>query len=80
MDEARSGTYTFYLYDWELNDMSLSGIRRAFNFNSPGYGLVNIRGSISYDPANPLHDWYIVRLRWESEDGGKVLDIVNRRE
>jgi hypothetical protein len=79
VEEVRGGTFTLFAYDKDLQELPMYGSKKSYSVNSGnGATLVNILAKLPFKPSDPVHEDHIVRLRWESSDGKKVIDIVSR--
>lgn len=79
-EEGRAGKYQVWIYDEKGEEKSPAktiGHYIALT-NSQEKDKVNILIKVPLAPQDPRNLTYLVRYRWESADGKKVIDLVNR--
>ncbi|UEG51215.1 hypothetical protein LK994_06980 [Ferruginibacter lapsinanis] len=78
-DEVNQGKFQTWLYDENMKE--IPQIKAAKHYAAKTFKdreEINILVQIALDPTTPKNKEYTVRYRWESKDGKKVLDIVNK--
>ncbi len=79
LDEAKGGSFTTWLYDAEMNEVpQLKQAQQYFALLKNGSDEVNVLVQIALNPADKNNKKYTARYRWESKDGKKVIDVVNK--
>lgn len=78
-EEAEAGKMTAYLYDENLNLMTLVGKTSFFVVKSmDAADKINMLAKIPLQPMNTNNVEYTARMRWESADGLKVIDVMSK--
>lgn len=78
-DEINKGKFQTWLYDENMKEIpKLKDPKHYAVKTFKDREEINILVQIALDPANPKNKEYTARYRWESLDGKKVLDIINK--
>lgn len=78
-EEINAGSYTAWLYDENMKEISL--VKPARHYPAKTFKdrpEINVLVQIPLNPSDPNNKNYTARYRWQSSDGKKVIDIVNR--
>jgi hypothetical protein len=77
--EINKGSFTTWVYDEKMKE--LPAVKESKQYAAKtftGKEEVNILVQVPLNPADKNNKNYTVRYRWQSSDGKKVIDIVNR--
>lgn len=78
-DEINNGKFQTWLYDENMKEITAIKAPKHYAVKTfKDKEEVNTLVQIALDPANIKNKAYTARYRWESLDGKKVLDIVNK--
>lgn len=78
-EEINAGSFTTWVYNENMKELPL--VKPAKHYAAATYKDkpgVNLLVQIPLAPADANNKNYTVRCRWQSNDGKKVIDIVNR--
>lgn len=78
-DEVNKGKYQAWIYDEKMNEVPLAKPLKQYAAKTfTDKSEINILAQIPLNPSDTKNKSYTVRYRWESNDGKKVLDIINK--
>lgn len=78
-EEINQGKFSTWIYDENMNEMPISKPSNHFAAKTFKEGeQINVLVKIALNPEDKKNKDYTARYRWESLDGKKVLDIVNK--
>lgn len=78
-EEITAGSFTAWLYDENMKELPL--VKPARHYPAKTFTdrpEVNLLVQIPLTPSDPNNKKYTARYRWQSSDGKKVIDIVNK--
>lgn len=78
-EEINAGVFTAWVYDENMKALPL--VKPPKQFAAPAFKdkvPVNLLIQIPLQPSDANNKKYTVRCRWQSKDGQKVIDIVNK--
>jgi hypothetical protein len=79
LDEAKAGTFTAWLYDENMKEVPQpKQAQQYFALLKTGSDEINVLVQIALNPTDKNNKKYTARYRWESKDGKKVIDVVNK--
>ncbi|MBL0144969.1 MAG: hypothetical protein IPP48_03600 [Chitinophagaceae bacterium] len=78
-EEVNKGKYEVWLFDENMKEIPLFNEAKQYAAKTfTGREEINILVQIPLNPIDTKNKKYTARYRWESGDGKKVLDIVNK--
>ncbi len=79
LDEAKVGNFNAWIYDENMNEVILpKKAQHYFALLKNGSDEINVLVQIPLNPTDKNNNKYTARYRWESKDGLKVIDVVNK--
>ncbi|MBP6432947.1 MAG: hypothetical protein KA319_14390 [Ferruginibacter sp.] len=79
LDEAKAGNFKTWLYDEDMNEVpQTKPPQQYFALLKNGSEEINVLVQIALNPTDKNNKKYTARYRWESNDGMKVIDVVNK--
>jgi hypothetical protein len=79
LDEAKAGKFTTWLYDENMNEIQQAKqAQQYFALLKNGSDEINVFVQIALNPTDKNNKKYTARYRWESKDGKKLIDVVNK--
>jgi hypothetical protein len=77
--EAKAGTFKTWVYDENMNEVPHPKLpQQYFALLKNGSDEINVLVQIPLNPTDKNNKKYTARYRWESSDGLKVIDVVNK--
>jgi hypothetical protein len=79
LDEAKAGKFNAWLYDENMNEVPQpKEAQQYFALLKNGSDEINVLVQIALNPTDKNNKKYTARYRWQSKDGMKVIDVVNK--
>lgn len=79
MTEVLGGKYSFWVFDQSMNEIKIADKLLKKVGGSMEDELVNLTVKIPFRLKTDLKKGYTIRLRWESTDRKKIIDIVTTK-